>query len=371
MNADKIINYLQAKNIQLGYGRKIVVSDLEFELHRGEILTLIGPNGAGKSTILKNIIGQLPCKKGTLLLEGKDVFHLPAGELAKKMSILMTDKVRPELMTCRQVVETGRYPYTGALGILRPVDQQAVEEALNLVHGQDLAERDFLELSDGQMQKILLARCICQEPEIIVLDEPTSYLDIRHKLELLTLLKSLVASKNITVIMSLHEIELAQRISDRILCIKDGKIDRMGAPEEIFVDDYIPSLYGLTKGSYEANYGSLELQAPTGEAEVFVIGGGGAGIPIYRQLQRSGKAFRCGILWENDIEYPVAKALAQSVIAVPAFQEISEADYEQAIEQMKMCKSVLCGLTPQQLQGLGAYNGKLLEQAKDLGLLHL
>ena len=136
-------------------------------------------------------------------------------EVSKKLAVVLTERMRPELMTCEDVVSTGRYPYTGTLGILSAEDKEKVKSAMEMVHAWDLKDRDFTAISDGQRQRILLARAICQEPEIIILDEPTSFLDIRHKLELLAILKKMVLEKQMTVIMSLHELDLARRFLTR------------------------------------------------------------------------------------------------------------------------------------------------------------
>ena len=221
-------------------------------------MTLIGPNGSGKSTILKTIVGQLSKVSGTVLLEGAPMERCGQKEIAKRMAILMTERIHPELMTCYDVVSTGRYPYTGALGLLGKEDKRIVEESLELVHGRDMADRPFDAISDGQRQRILLARALCQTPEIIVLDEPTSYLDIRYKLELLTILKTMVREKNLAVLMSLHELDLAQRVSDTVVCVSGDRIDRMGPPEEIFSNDYIARLYHMEPGKYDPCFDTLE-----------------------------------------------------------------------------------------------------------------
>ena len=202
-------DFLSTENLTVGYDGQPLIREVCLSVQRGRIVTLIGPNGSGKSTILKTVVGQLSKVSGTVLLEGSPMEQLRQNEIAKKMAILMTQRVHPELMTCFDVVSTGRYPYTGALGLLSKEDKRIVMDAMALVHSADLADRPFEAISDGQRQRILLARALCQQPEIIVLDEPTSYLDIRYKLELLTILKTMVREKNLAVLMSLHELDLA------------------------------------------------------------------------------------------------------------------------------------------------------------------
>ena len=250
--------FLETEKLSVGYDGKPLIRDVCLQVQRGKIVTLIGPNGSGKSTILKTIVGQLSKVSGTVLLEGAPMERCGQKEIAKRMAILMTERIHPELMTCYDVVSTGRYPYTGALGLLGKEDKRIVEESLELVHGQDMADRPFDAISDGQRQRILLARALCQTPEIIVLDEPTSYLDIRYKLELLTILKTMVREKNLAVLMSLHELDLAQRVSDTVVCVSGDRIDRMGPPEEIFSNDYIARLYHMEPGKYDPCFDTLE-----------------------------------------------------------------------------------------------------------------
>ena len=166
--------YLETKALAVGYHGKPLIEDVALHVQRGRIVTLIGPNGSGKSTILKTIIGQLSKVSGTVFLDGKAMEERSRNEIARRMAILMTARMDPELMTCRDVVSSGRYPYTGRLGILQPEDQAIVERSLAQVGGMEFADRPFSAISDGQRQRILLARALCQEPEIIVLDEPTT-----------------------------------------------------------------------------------------------------------------------------------------------------------------------------------------------------
>ena len=336
---------LQTRELCVGYGRTTLIGGIELTLRRGEIMTLIGPNGAGKSTILKSVIRQLPLTGGAVYLDGKDMAALGERDVARRLSVLMTAHLRPELMTCFDVAATGRYPYTGRLGILTREDREKTARSLELVHAADLADRDFTQISDGQRQRVLLARALNQEPEVLVLDEPTSFLDIRHKLELLAILKDMVRARDLAVVMSLHELDLAQKISDWVVCVHGDSIARQGPPEEIFTSDYITELYGASRGSYNALYGSLELEAVSGQPEVFVIGGGGMGIPVYRRLQRQGVPFAAGVLGENDLDCPVARALAVETVTDRPFRPIGQEAFQRAAAVMERCRRVLCPVT--------------------------
>ncbi|MDE5565328.1 MAG: ABC transporter ATP-binding protein [Oscillospiraceae bacterium] len=347
--------------LAVGYRKHVVAEGVTFSVQPGEILTLIGPNGAGKSTVLRTIAAQLPPLGGEVLLDAKSVHRMAEKDIARRISLFLTQQIRPELMTCADIVATGRYPYTGRLGILSAHDREKVAEAMALTHVTELAGMDFTCISDGQRQRVMLARAICQEPELLILDEPTSYLDVRHKLELLTLIKQLVRETGLTVIMSLHELELAERVSDRILCIRDGKIDRMGTPDQIFTGDYIRTLYDIESGSFDPLYGVPELKRMDGTPEVFVIGGGGTGIPVYRRLQREGVPFAAGVLQENDIDYPVAAALAVRVVTVPAFEPVSDAAVQEALGVTAQCRDVICCL--ERFGSMNEGNRYLAEQA--------
>ena len=181
------------------------------------------------------------------------------------------------MMTCGEVVATGRYPYTGKFGVLSGEDRRIVDESMELVRIHELKDRDFDKISDGQKQRVMLARALCQQPDLIVLDEPTSFLDIRYKLEFLTIIQKMARTRNLSVLMSLHELDLAGRISDKVACVRGDRIDRFGTPEEIFTKGYIPELYQMTEGSYDERTGDLELPGVTGKPRVLVIAGNGEG----------------------------------------------------------------------------------------------
>lgn len=355
-------SYFNAKDLSVGYHGTVLIHDINVTVEKGSILTLIGPNGAGKSTILKTIVRQLDAICGTVYLEHQDMLRCPAKELAKKVAVVLTDRVRPELMTCAEVVAMGRYPHTDLFGKLTPRDRTAVQEALERVHALDLAQQEFATLSDGQRQRVLLARALCQEPEVLVLDEPTAYLDIRYKIELLDILRDMARQKKITIIMSLHEIDLATKISDQLLCVKGETIAAFGTPEQILAEHTIERLYDIQNGSYDLLFGSVELSKPTGAPRVFVIGGGGFGIPCYRALQKQQTPFATGILFENDVDFQVAAALSDHLVTCPAFSGMTQAQFAAAAELMTRCGAVVDAGTP--VGALNQYNADLLELAR-------
>lgn len=355
---------LSSEELSVGYGKKVVVSGLAFEISRGEILTIIGPNGAGKSTILKSIAAQLPVISGRVSIAGNDITEMSPNDLAQKLSVCLTERITAEKMTCEDVVSTGRYPYTGRLGILSGNDRSIVREAMELTGVSYLADTDIRCISDGQRQTIMLARAIAQQPEVLILDEPTSFLDINNKLRLLSILRELARNRNIAVVQTLHELDLAQRFSDKILCIKDNKADRLGTPEEIFSGDYISELYSIANGSFLSEFGTAEALKVTGEPQVFVIGGGGSGIDTYRRLQRQGIPFAAGVIHENDLDYPVARSLAAELVTEKAFEPVSEESVQRALAIMKKCDEVIC--CPDSFGTMNAGNKRLFEAYKSL-----
>ena len=351
--------------LTVGYNGVPLISDIRMSAARGEIITLIGPNGSGKTTILRTIARQLAPIAGTVLIEGKDIKTLSGREVATEMAVVLTERIRPDLMTCYEFVSAGRYPYTGNFGLLTDRDRDAVSAALDLVNASEISDRYVSEISDGQYQRLLIARAVCQEPEIIVLDEPTSFLDIKHKKELLEILSGMSKTKGVSVIMSLHEIDLAERISDRIVCVKGDRIAAYGTPDEIFAGSTIPDLYGIDAGSYDALLGKLELSAPEGRMRCFVIGGNGTGIPFYRELQKKGIPFGAGILMPNDIDVSVASPLAARTVCTDLFMPADEEQIREARELIDSSELVVvCGCPEGEYNRV---NGELERYAESAG----
>ena len=245
-------------DVTAGYHGQVVLDELRFEVPRGGILVLIGPNGAGKSTVLKTLSRALQPMQGTVTLDGRDLQHFSGEALAREVAVMLTDRAKPELMTVRDVVSLGRYPYTGRLGRLDAEDEARVKDAMEAMDVMALRERDFRELSDGQKQRALLARALAQDPKLLILDEPTGYLDIHYKLQLLRVLRA-KARAGMTIVASLHEIELARLLADQLLTVKDGHAEHVGTPEEIFREEIIAPLYDISAEEFRLLYGRAEV----------------------------------------------------------------------------------------------------------------
>lgn len=348
--------YFETKDLTVGYNGAPLIRDISLGIKRGEIVTLIGPNGSGKSTILKTITKHLASIQGTVYIGRDELGKLSYKDLSKKVAVVLTERIKPELMTCREVVASGRYPYTNHMGILSAKDEAIVTETMEKVNVLELSDKSYNAISDGQRQRILLARAICQEPEIIVLDEPTSFLDIRHKVELLGILRKMAKEKDTTVIMSLHEIDLAEKVSDKIVCVSGDVISHFGTPEEIFREANIQNLYHIEEDIFNLHFGSIELPKVSGEPKTFVISGCGSGIETYRKLQKARKPFYAGVLYMNDIDYQIAKALAVDVVAERPFVNISDATFKRALELIEKCDEVIVCDFP-----IGDCNQKMVE----------
>lgn len=362
-------NGIHTEHLTVGYDRIPLIRDINLSVGRGEILTLIGPNGSGKSTILKTITRQLREVEGTVFLGKDSMQKLKDSEVSKRLSMVMTERIKTELQTGREIVASGRYPYTGRFGVLSEQDWAKVDEAITLVHAEKVQEQDFMKISDGQRQRLMLARAICQDTDILILDEPTSYLDMGFKMDILANIRMLAREKKMAIIMSLHELDLAAKVSDIIACVKGAEIDRVGTPEEIFSGDYVQKLYSVPEKSFDPVTG--EVFPGMGQAqrspEVFVIGGAGDGIPVYNRLCRQNIPFAAGILQENDVEFATAQALAAEVVWEKAFYPAAAETEERAKQIIDRCKTCICAVKT--FGPLNEANKRLLLYAKEKGKL--
>ena len=331
---------IRTERLKVGYNGRCVVDGVDINAMRGTMTCLLGPNGAGKSTILRTLSGMLAPVEGTVYLEDMPVSGAAKSTLAKRLAVVLTDKFSPGLMTAFEIAAMGRHPYTGFFGKLKDRDREIVYDALRAVNAEKLSERYYNELSDGEKQKVMIARALAQQPELIVLDEPTSHLDIRHRVEVVSILGNLCRTQGITVILSLHDIDLALKGCEIVLMVKDGHIVRQGSPEEIVRAGTVQELYGISGACYDDLLGSLELGG-AGESRIFVTGGAGSAVPVYRALRRIGVGMDSGVLHDGDVDAHVASAICNRVILAPAFEPITEEQRNRALALARECGRIV------------------------------
>lgn len=246
---------LEAKNLTAGYDNKPLIRDILLKVEPGKIVTLIGPNGAGKSTILKTCAGMLNPICGEVIFDDKNIYETDKSIRAQNISVMLTKREVPQYMTAFDVVAVGRYQYTNMFGHLTEKDRSLIAQMLKTVGAESFADKDFDKLSDGQKQRVFLARALVAQPKVLILDEPTGFLDIGYKLEFLNLLDKLAREDKMAILMSLHEIELAGLISDTIVCVNENnEIDRIDVPANIMEKSYISKLFSIKQSDISSKY---------------------------------------------------------------------------------------------------------------------
>ncbi|WP_163971522.1 ABC transporter ATP-binding protein [Oceanobacillus halotolerans] len=236
---------LTAKELTLGYGEDIIIDNLNVTIPKGEITILIGGNGCGKSTLLRSLARLLKPKQGDVVLDGTDIAKLLTKDVAKKLSILPQSPVTPEGLTVKELVNQGRHPHRGFLKQWSKEDEDAVNKALGATNMMDLKDRTVDSLSGGQRQRAWIAMTLAQETDTILLDEPTTYLDMTHQIEVLDLLFDLNEKDGRTIVMVLHDLNLACRYAHHIIALKDKNVYAQGKPEEIVTCNLVHDVFQM------------------------------------------------------------------------------------------------------------------------------
>ena len=236
---------INVKDLTLAYGETIIIDSLNLEIPKGKITVFIGRNGCGKSTLLHAIARLLKPQMGSVFLDDLDILKMKSKDVAKKLAILPQSPMAPEGITVEQLVKQGRYPYQSAFKQWTNEDETAVNHALTVTSMKELKDRQVHELSGGQRQRAWVALSLAQNTDTILLDEPTTYLDLTHQIEILDLLYDLNREESRTIVMVLHDINLACRYADHLVAIKDQKVFIQGAPEKMITSENIERIYGL------------------------------------------------------------------------------------------------------------------------------
>ncbi len=283
---------LQTEDLSIGYRRPraapfTVARGITASLGAGECVCLVGPNGAGKSTLLKTLAGMLRPLGGRVLSGGEPLHGLRPLELARRLSVVLTDRVQAGALSAYALVALGRYPYTGWTGRLTAHDDEHVRRALSAVGAEELAPRSVLELSDGERQKVMIARALAQDPEVMILDEPTAYLDLPRRVEVLGLLRNLAHRKSRAILLSTHDLDLALRTADRIWVLARGGRLSCGVPEDMVLGGVFETAFESEGVLFDRETGSFQVSGEA-TATVAVTGEGAVWRWTVRGLERAG-----------------------------------------------------------------------------------
>ncbi|WP_084960110.1 ABC transporter ATP-binding protein [Thermoactinospora rubra] len=236
---------LQAVDVTLGYGDRVVVDGLDLGIEAGTVTTIIGPNGCGKSTLLRALGRLLKPSGGQVLLDGKRIDRLPTREVARVLGVLPQAPSAPEGLTVADLVARGRHPHQTWYRQWSSSDADAVAEALAMTGLSDLADRPLEELSGGQRQRAWISMALAQGTDLLLLDEPTTFLDLAHQVEVLELVRSLHSSAGRTIVMVLHDLNLAARYTDRLVAMRDGRVVAAGTPHEVLTEELLRKVFDL------------------------------------------------------------------------------------------------------------------------------
>ncbi|TCO68924.1 ABC transporter ATP-binding protein [Marinisporobacter balticus] len=253
---------LKVKNFKIGYDQKVIVKDFNIHVKKGEILTIIGPNGSGKSTVLKAIGRLLKPMDGIVHLDKKNLWEMKGKDIAKNMACLSQRNTAPEDMTIRKVVTFGRNPHKAWFEGINKEDEKIIDWAIEKTHLKDMENKKMIHISGGESQRVWIAMALAQQPKVLLLDEPTTYLDINNQIEILDLVKELNEKLNFTVIMVLHDLNQAAKYSDKVIVLKNGEIQALGKPEEILDKDLIRDVYHVDMNILKNQFGEKLIFIP-------------------------------------------------------------------------------------------------------------
>lgn len=256
-------SYLYTSNLTIGYDDKILLSNLNININRGDMICLLGPNGVGKSTLINTLTATLSPLSGSILLDKKPINKIPLKELSQLISIVLTKKLSSANLTVFDLVAMGRIPYTNWLGNLTKKDIAIVEKSMKLVNVDDFYDRQIDSLSDGEKQRVLIAKALAQDTPLIILDEPTAHLDVANRVALLSLLKKLAKETKKSILLSTHELEMAIQVADQIWLIDNHKQLHKGTPEDLALSGVFGNTFKGEQIKFDMNTGAFKMQHST------------------------------------------------------------------------------------------------------------
>ncbi|MEN6371403.1 MAG: ABC transporter ATP-binding protein [Armatimonadota bacterium] len=341
---------IKINGLVVGYGAEPVLSGVTAEIAGGEFVGIVGPNGSGKTTLLRSVARVLKPSGGAVLIDGKEVFSIPPRELAREMGVVPQDTVPAFEFSALEIVLMGRAPHLRRFQSEGGRDLEIAEEAMRRTGTLKFADRPFSALSGGERQRVVIARALAQEPKVILLDEPTSHLDINYQFEIMGLARRLNRDEGITVLAVLHDLNLAAQYSDRLFMLSKGKIRTAGVPSDVLTVENVKSVYGVdvwvrkhpTSGrpyvisGIDRTVTDDESSRFEHRPKVHVICGGGTGSPIFAKLLKRGYSVTAGVLNTGDTDQEVADALGIAYVSAPPFSPIPD---DAAAENFRMAQA--------------------------------
>lgn len=349
------MNAIEINNLEFGYGDSLILKNITFNVREGEFLSIIGPNGSGKSTLLKTLNRLTQIKNGSILIDNINIEEYKSKDLAKKIALVPQDTTMDYEFTVEDVVAMGRHPYKGRFERENQEDKDIVYEAMEMTNTLKLKDRLITEISGGERQRVFIAKALSQKTNIIFLDEPTSHLDINHQMDVLNLLKKLNKDRNLTIVLVIHDINMAARYSDEIILLNHGIIQGKGSPDEVITADNLEAAYNINVIVEKSKYTNtpylipIEVRPRLDKNEikkVHIISGGGSGEEVINKLYYQGHKLSLGVLNVGDSDWNLARTLRLKVIEEVPFNGISEKSYTKNIEKIKDSDIIVITMVP-------------------------
>ena len=346
--SDKTSVLLSVHGLTVSYAAHTVLRDVSFEVARGDLVVVLGPNGAGKTTLLRTIAKVVSPKVGTVLLDGHDIAKLPVRQLMKTLSVVPQSEGSVFSFTVQDIVAMGRTPHLSPLAPLSQKDWQIIREAMEATDVWELKDRLFTELSGGEQRRVLIAKALAQEPQLLLLDEPTANLDLHYQLEVVELIQRLNRERGITVLAVLHDLNLAAMMGRRFILMHRGRIYAVGDADEVLTPQNIQQVYGVpvvvTRHPLNGKPIILlaERRIPSLRGvKVHVVCGGGTGGEVMAMLTAAGCQVTAGALNRGDSDFEAAQLLGVSVVEEQPFMPISREAFERTKEMIANAEVVV------------------------------
>jgi len=367
---------LEVKNLSFSYDGTEVISDLDFKVYKGDFISILGPNGSGKSTLINLISKVLKCYKGSIEVFGKDIEKISSRDIAKLIAVVPQYSNPGFNFTVKEMVLMGRFPYISRFGSEKKEDTEAAENVMKKTKILELAKKKFSELSGGEKQRIIIAQALCQNTPLILLDEPTSHLDINFQIEIMDLFFKLNRNEGKTVVGVFHDINLAANYSREIILLKQGRIWLHGDVATTITKENIKSVFNseiyvgknpVTGKLYVSPTFApgFEKRADYSHIRIHVIGGGGAASPVVNMLSSRGYIVSCGVINNFDTDIDTAEMLGVPYISEAPFSPISQYSQHKNIEFIKASDVVVL---PEIAFGHGNFSNLVsVKEALELG----